>query len=239
MISDSKISPHMETPNRIRPVIASNLRSYIELEIRNLILRGEFKPGERLVESEIAEQMEISRTPLREVFSALEREGLVVNIPRRGNFVVDFTSDDIEEIYSLRLLLEVGAIKRGVSRLTQKDIDYMQSLLDQLGKIVLITGKDEQITELDLAFHEHICICAGHTRLLNTWRSMSMQTRMLIGVTSQTYFQSPESPKVIHQRILDAIVRRDVGAAEEMLVEHFLDAQSRAQDGIQSLHSKK
>ena len=239
MISDSEIKPLMETPNLIRPVIASNLRSNIELEIRNLILQGVFKPGERLVESEIAEKMEISRTPLREVFSALEREGLVVNIPRRGNFVVDFTSDDIEEIYSLRLLLEVGAIKRLVSHLTQKDIDYFQSLIDQLGKIVSITGKDEQITELDLAFHEHICICAGHTRLLNAWRSMIMQTRMLIGVTSQTYFQSPDIPKSMHQRILDAIVQRDVDKAEEMLVEHFVDAQSRAQDGFQSLRNNK
>ena len=227
----------MEAPNRIRPVSASNLRSHIELQIRNLILRGVFKPGERLIESEIAEQMGVSRPPLREVFSALEREGLVVNIPRHGNFVVDFTSNDIEEIYSLRLLLEVGAIKRLVTRLTQEEIDYFQSLLDQLGKIISTTGQDEQITELDLAFHEYICICAGHTRLLNTWRSMSMQTRMLIGVTSQTYFQSPNRPKVIHQRILDAIVRRDVVPAEEMLVEHFMDAQSRAQDGIQKLHS--
>lgn len=225
----------METPSLIRPISTSNLRSHIEQQIRNLILRGEFKPGERLVESEIAERMGVSRPPVREAFSALEREGLVVNIPRRGNFVVDFTSSDIEEIYSLRLLLEVGAIKRVINHLSRKDIDYLQGLLNQLGKIVLIHGQEEQVTELDLAFHEYICVCAGHNRLLTTWRSMIMQTRMLIGVTSQTYHLSPERPKVMHQRILDAIINRDLVTAEGMLVEHFTDAQSRAQEGIRNL----
>lgn len=227
----------MESSNRIQPISASNLRSHIEQQIRTLILRGEFKPGERLVESEIAERMGVSRPPVREVFSALEREGLVVNIPRRGNFVVDFTSQDIEEIYSLRLLLEVDAIKRVVNLLTQKDKDYLQGLLDQLGKIVHEAGMEEQVTELDLSFHEYIVVCASHTRLLNTWRSMSMQTRMLIGVTSQTYHQSPDRPKVMHQRILDAIVNRDIVSAEAMLVAHFTDAQSRAQEGIKRLHN--
>ena len=228
----------MDTQNQIRPVTTINLRDYIARDLRGLILRGAFKPGERLIESEIAEQMGVSRPPLREALSALEREGLVVSIPRRGSFVVDFTDQDIEEIYSFRFLLEVGALKRMVMRQTQKDIDYLQNLLDQLGDVLLQSGMYEQTITLDLAFHEHICICANHSRLLSAWRSMSQQTRMLIGVTSQSYNQSPEKPKVMHQLILDAIARRDVAAAEEMLRDHFADAESRAHDRIQQLHQK-
>ena len=98
----------------MRPITAVNLRNHIEEEIRRAILQGRFKPGESLVESTIAAEIGVSRAPVREVLSALERVGLVVNIPRRGSFVIDFTPKDIEEIYTLRLLLEVDAIHRAV-----------------------------------------------------------------------------------------------------------------------------
>ena len=93
----------------LQPLNVQNLRGHIQEKLCTAILNGIFKPGERLVESAIAEQLGVSRAPVREVLSALEREGLVITIPRRGNFVVDFTDKDIEEIYSLRTLLEIGA----------------------------------------------------------------------------------------------------------------------------------
>jgi DNA-binding GntR family transcriptional regulator len=228
----------MDTIHEIRPVSASSLRMYIARDLRDLILKGIFKPGERLVESEIAEKMGVSRPPLREALSALEQEGLVVNYPRRGNFVIDFSDQDIEEIYSFRLLLEVGALNRMVVRQTREDLDFLQQLLDQLGEVVWQSGMDEQRTTLDLAFHEHICICAGHSRLLSAWRSMGQQTRILIGMTSQTYYQSPKQPMVLHQSILDAIIKRDLAEAEERLRLHFVDAENRAHAAMQRLHSE-
>ena len=110
---------------QLRQIQTLNLRSQIEQEVRDAIIRGVFKPGERLVESVIASRLGVSRAPVREVLSALERENLVVNIPRRGYFVIDFTEKDIDEIYSFRLLLEIGALRRAISRFTEDDFEKM------------------------------------------------------------------------------------------------------------------
>jgi DNA-binding GntR family transcriptional regulator len=108
-------------PPPLQPLNVLNLRSHIEQQVRKAILNGTFKPGERLVETAIAEQLGVSRAPVREALSALEREGIVVNVPRRGYSVIDFTDKDIDEVYSLRLLLEIGALRRAVYRFTEKE----------------------------------------------------------------------------------------------------------------------
>jgi DNA-binding GntR family transcriptional regulator len=199
------------------------------------ILHGVFKPGQRLVESDIAENMGVSRAPVREVLSALEREGLVVNVPRRGSFVVAFTDKDIDEIYSLRLLLEIGAVKRAIPHFTEADRGTLQDLVDELGQQALRRDDFDALVNLDLRFHEYLLSKADHRRLFNAWKSLSMQTRMLIGITSKTYDQYPEQPKELHQEILNAIFARDAATAAQKLTDHILDAQQRALTGLKTL----
>ena len=218
--------------NRLQPVIARNLRAEIELGMREAILHGVFKPGERLIESDIAEKMGVSRAPLREVLSALEREGLVVNIPRRGNFVIDFTDKDIEEIYSLRLLLEIGALKLSISKFYDDDYGNLQKIVDDLGEQALRRDDFDLLVNLDFSFHEYVCAKANHNRLLNMWKSIRMQTRLLIGITSKTYDEYPQQPRERHQDILNAIRARDLASAEKSLTDHILDAQQRAMVGM-------
>ena len=104
---------------QLQPLNVLNLRQHINQRIRDAILDGTYKPGQRLVETFIAEQLDVSRAPVREALSALEQEGVVIHVPRRGYLVVDFTDKDIEEVYSLRLLLEVGALERVVKCATE------------------------------------------------------------------------------------------------------------------------
>jgi DNA-binding GntR family transcriptional regulator len=225
--------------NRLRRISASNLRSEIKKAMQEAILHGVFKPGERLVESDIAENMGVSRAPVREVLSALEHEGLVVNVPRRGSFVVAFTDKDIEEIYSLRLLLEIGAVKRAIPRLTTGDRDVLQKLVDELGEQALRRDDFDVLVNLDLRFHEYLFSTADHRRLFSAWKSLSMQTRLLIGITSKTYDQYPQQPKELHQEILDAIFARDEATAEHKMTIHILDAQTRAVTGMKQLHTER
>ena len=89
----------------LQPLEKTNLRDHILEQLRSVILDGSYKPGERLVELTIADQLHVSRAPVREALSALEQEGLVVQIARRGYFVVDFSEKDILGIY---LLLKKG-----------------------------------------------------------------------------------------------------------------------------------
>lgn len=213
--------------NQLRQISALNLRSQIEKEVRDAILRGVFKPGQRLVESVIANQLGVSRAPVREVLSALEREGLVVNIPRRGNFVIDFTEKDIDEIYSLRLLLEIGAIRRAITRIKKADLQKMQTIVNKIGEAS--RNQEDQLTimTLDLSFHEYIYDLADHSRMRALWNSIRMQTQLLIGLTTKTHNYGNQ-PMELHQKILDALRAKDLATAEATLTAHIMDAQQRA-----------
>ena len=229
----------MPTDNlHLQPLMVPNLRDHIKRQMSSAILNGTFRPGERLIEATIAEQLGVSRAPVREALAALEREGLVVYNPRRGYTVLDFTDKDIEEIYSLRLLLEIGALRRALDRLTEQDLAEMQRILDELGEAARQNRDYGMMVELDFSFHELICRVADHSRLYTAWNNMRQQTRLLIGMTSRTHYDNPEQPREFHLRILDAIRDHDFQRAEAHLTEHILDAERRARTALQTLHSK-
>lgn len=218
------------------PLAVLNLRDHIEEKLRAAILRGIFKPGDHLVETTIAEQLGVSRAPVREALSALERAGLVVCIPRRGYFVIDFTEKDVEEIYSLRLLLELGALRRAISRITEADLEELQALVHRLDESARRKEAPEETVALDLSFHGHICKLADHERLLCCWDNLRAQAQLLVGVTTRTHYDHPEEPGKLHQAILDAIREQDLARAEEVLTAHMEDAQRRAMAALRSLH---
>jgi DNA-binding GntR family transcriptional regulator len=215
----------------LRQIQTLNLRSQIEQEVRDAIIRGVFKPGERLVESEIASRLGVSRAPVREVLSALERENLVVNIPRRGYFVIDFTEKDIDEIYSFRLLLEIGALRRAITRFTEEDFAEMQLIVNRLGEAASRQEDQAAIVSLDLSFHEYIYEVADHSRMRAIWNTIRLQILMLIGVTSKTH-SYPSQPVELHQKILDALRVRDLATAEAVITAHVQDAQQRAMNSL-------
>jgi DNA-binding GntR family transcriptional regulator len=165
---------------------------------------------------------------VRETLAALEREGIVVQTPRRGYSVVDLTNKDIDEIYSLRLLLEKEALRKVMERVTEEDLVEMQRLVDELGEAARERSDPEAIVALDFEFHRYLCNVADHSRLCATWNSLRLQTQMLIGWTSRTYYQQPDQPKEWHQRILDAIREGDLARGRAVLTDHILDAQRRA-----------
>lgn len=212
---------------RLKPIDNSGLRNQIEEQVRTAIVDGYLKPGDHLIESAIAEQLQLSRAPVREALSALERDGIIVYFPRRGYFVVEFTQKDIEEIYSLRLLMEIGALRMALPRLTESDIRHMQQIVDTLGQVEE-KWEQSRIANLDLSFHEIICKAANHSRLYEVWDRMRMQTWMLMGMTTRTHYDRPQNHRQFHQQILDAILDKDLVRAETLLSDHIIDAQQRA-----------
>jgi DNA-binding GntR family transcriptional regulator len=216
----------------LQPLNKTNLREHILAQLRSVILEGTYKPGDRLVELTIADQLQVSRAPVREALCALEQEGVVVQVPRRGYFVVDFDEKDLEEVYSLRLLLENEAVQRATQRAGDKDFRQMQRLVDAMAKAATDKQDPGTIVGLDLAFHELICRLADHSRLLWAWNSLRMQTQILVGVTSRTHYDHPDEPREWHQVILDAMRAKDVVQAQQILDEHVLDAKERARAAL-------
>jgi DNA-binding GntR family transcriptional regulator len=223
--------------SQLKPVEALTLRDHIKQQILDVILNGTFMPGERLIESAIADQLGVSRAPVREALSALECEGIVVNVSRRGYFVTDFTDKDIEEIYSLRLILEIGALHRAIDRFTEQDIDRLQQIIDDIGQEIRQGADLRKTVAKDLSFHEQIFLAADHSRLYAAWNSICLQIYLLIGLASATRFDYPDESRESHQRILDAIAARDLKRTEARLSEHILDAQQRARMALETLRS--
>jgi DNA-binding GntR family transcriptional regulator len=220
---------------QLRPLDVANLRDHIEQQISNAILNGVFRSGERLVESAVAETLGVSRAPVREALAALEREGLVFQVPRRGYFVVDLTDKDIEEIYSLRLLLEKEALRRAMDRVSEEHLAEMQRLVNRLGKAARELSDPETIVALDLEFHQYLCRVADHSRLCVAWNSLRLQMQMLIGWTSKTHYRYPDQPRELHQQIVDALRDQDLAQGEAVLTEHIADAHQRALMASRSL----
>lgn len=212
---------------RLKPIDNAGLRNQIEEQVRNAIVDGLLKPGDHLIESAIAEQLQLSRAPVREALSALERDGIIVYYPRRGYFVIEFTQKDIEEVYSLRLLMEIGALRLAFPTFSNADIQQMQEIVDTLGEVGE-KWEHSRIANLDLSFHEIICKAADHSRLYAVWDRMRMQTWMLMGMTTHTHYDRPQNHRQFHQQILDAILDKDLPTAEKLLSDHIVDAQQRA-----------
>lgn len=205
-----------------QPVEEKSLRDRVVANIRKAIEAGALKPGNRLVEADIAAQMGISRAPVREAIRLLEQEGFVTSIPRKGSFVVELTRQDIEEIYSLRSALEALAVKLAIQRMTSGDIDELEMLIDKMRKAV-----DEhdlpQLVESDLAFHERLICLSGNARLIRTWRRMNTQLRLFLVIKDQLY-ENWRDVVDTHPPVLEAIRAGDVNLAQHEMSEHIIEA---------------
>src|SRR3954452_3545419 len=100
------------------PAVQQALHTQVYEALRRAVVSGSLGPGQRVNEAEVARQMQISRAPVREAIRQLERDGLLVSVPRRGTIVASLSSSDVEETFTLRADLEARAIGRAVGRLT-------------------------------------------------------------------------------------------------------------------------
>ncbi|MHB8158341.1 MAG: GntR family transcriptional regulator [Desulfocucumaceae bacterium] len=204
--------PHLKT---------ETLKENVLHILRTAILSGELKPGERLVESKLADEMGISRGPVREAVSQLKSEGLLKVIPHKGTFVVEWSDRDLQEVYLLRSVLEGFAARRVAELFTDKDYLYLQGLLDK-AKALPAEGAVSEISGICLKFHEYICGGCGLPRLYEMWSVLNIQ-RNLFSVLSFSYY-SRELIIEKHQKLLDELCSGDPAVAEESMRCHIMDA---------------
>ena len=202
------------------PAVQQTLFSHVYDALRRAIVTGALKPGQRVNEAEVARQMRISRAPVREAIRLLEQAGLLVSTPRRGTVVVSLSSEDVEEVYTLRADLETRAIGRATPRLTDADLVELEHLLG----VMQAAGKSGDLTALldaDIAFHRRIVKTAGWPQLQRVWESLHPRTLTLY--TMQTLVGwSAAMHADRHQPVLDALRTRDVEAATAAIREHIL-----------------
>lgn len=156
------------------------LRDVVFNTLRQAILRGELKPGERLMEIQLAERLGVSRTPVREAIRKLELEGLVVMVPRKGAEVASISEKSLKDVLEVRKALEELAAELACQRMTEEEIREAEEQLEEFKKE--IQGDDlTKIAEMDVQFHELIYLGTKNERLiqmLNNLREQMYRYRM-------------------------------------------------------------
>lgn len=147
--------------------------------LRAAILGGEFAPGEHLGETELADRLEVSRGPVRDAIATLAHEGLVLVEPHKGARIPLLSRRDVEEVFSLRLALEVLAGREAIRNATDADLDALTSALDPI-EIALASNDRRAVTDADLQFHDAFYRAAHHQRLQRTWQNLRSQVSLCL-----------------------------------------------------------
>ena len=151
------------------------LRDVVFNTLRQAILKGELKPGERLMEIKLANKLGVSRTPVREAIRKLELEGLVLMIPRKGAEVAEITRQDMEDVLEVRTALEELAVKDACDHITDAQLSELKKASNEFKK-ALLEGKDlVTCADADMHFHDVILSATNNRRLIQMLNNLSEQ----------------------------------------------------------------
>jgi len=209
-------------PGALGTVDTRPLRQQIADSIMQAILDGEIRPGEALVEMDIATRLGVSRAPVREALQLLARTSLVESAPYRGTTVRPLTRTDVEEVYSLRTLHETFALRRAVALDAAGTARELRQVCETMRDIA--AARDwASLAAADVRFHETLLRRASHGLLLDVWRDIHLRVRQIMALRNR---QNPDSMEVFyrHLPIVEAIEAGDLEAAIARLEEHIASA---------------
>lgn len=193
-------------------------------DLRQAIITHELEPGRRIAEDELALQMGVSRGPIREALMRLEREGLVITERHKGARVASWDDADIQEIYSMRSVLEVLAIEWACKNATASDIEAMEDVLRNYAKLTEKQRTPSVVSGIDLDFHTALFAAAHHDRLLQAWTVLRSQILAFLVYTwskdkniNKTFLPSwaPD-----HAAIVEIIRNKQTKKAKDMVSAH-------------------
>lgn len=150
------------------------LRDVVFNTLRKAILTGELKPGERLLEIHLANQLGVSRTPIREAIRKLELEGLVIMMPRRGAEVAQITEKSLRDVLEVRRTLDALCAELACDRITDEEKERLKEACEEFEKAT-VTGDATTIAEADVALHDIIVKATGNQRLVQLIHNLSEQ----------------------------------------------------------------
>lgn len=201
------------------------LRDVVFNTLRRAILKGELKPGERLMEIALADKLGVSRTPIREAIRKLELEGLVVMAPRKGAKVASITERDLNDVLEVRKGMEVLAISLACKRITGEELEKLESI-ERSFQSLIESGNLTELAEMDVKFHDTIYQATNNQRLvqlLNNLREQMYRYRM-------EYLKDIAVRRTLaeeHKAICEALRGRDENKAQNYVSVH-IDNQQKA-----------
>jgi DNA-binding GntR family transcriptional regulator len=189
--------------------------------IRASILSGDLAAGTKLVEADLAQKFGVSRGPIREALRELSREGLVVDLPRRGTFVCTLTQADLTEVYLVREALELVAVREVTASATDAELAAFAESHRVMDETWRGSDWNAAITA-DARFHLTLIKLAKNKRMETIYEQMGAQTVLLLVTTASSDVSIRGAPlQAIHRAIADAVVARDVDAARQAIADHY------------------
>ncbi len=236
--------PQRRTPHAQNVLVPSafETRSFAQTAVgllREMILSGGYGPGERLNELAISEQLQISRSPIREALQTLAGQGLVHFIPGRGAFVTDFDIDSIRELGELRIALESRAARLAASRATSAQLNEIRLILTHSEKAIRSGEIDDLLDYSDrtiqsggdypqkLDFHQAVLNASHNQRLVDAADTAATQFRLARARTGREAAWAAEAHEE-HRVIVEALERHDPETADVAMEEHLANSVSRS-----------
>lgn len=212
------------------------LRDVVFETLRKAILKGNLKPGERLMELTLANRLGVSRTPIREAIRKLELEGLVVMVPRKGAQVAKITEKDLNDVLEVRRGLEELSIRMACERITKESLEELEKASRDFEKAVEV-GDVTALAEADVRFHDIIYAATDNRRLnqiVNNLREQMFRYRM-------EYLKEEDSRNKLvgeHDAICRAIREQDFDRAKELVCLHIDNQQQAIMENIKAKENK-
>lgn len=226
-------------PLQLEPLKNRALRDSIASAIRSAIANGQLRPGDPVPEAQIAEQLRVSRSPVREAFRKLEEQGLLVSYPHRGTYVTQFTEKDAREIYQLRVGLEGLAMRWAIEAGCGPELQARLGRIVERMRLLVGTERMSEMAELDSEFHTAIMEASGNSRLQQLWHGMDPFVWMLVGLIRDEEEATVVPARLIpeHEEVLAALGADEPRVAEEAIHAHILrrrdTALSRLRDDLE------
>jgi DNA-binding GntR family transcriptional regulator len=212
--------PESQLEAPLAPARQKDLFQEVADRLREAILRGRFKPGERLRETELATMLEVSRGPIREALAQLEHEGLVITQRNHGATVARLSREDAEEVKSLRLALERLAVQLIVRSAGEEVLVALDQMVQNLKSADTHRITVREIAEFEIQFHDLLYRSTGHGRLYQAWSSLRSQVHTLL--LSRNVDDPGIRDVVIHRHglVMDALRSRDENVALAVIEAH-------------------
>ncbi len=200
------------------------LRDVVFEAMREAILTQVLRPGERLMEIQLAEDMGVSRTPVREAIKKLVAEGFVTLTPRKGAQVAELSLDDVRELYEIRSGLEVLACGLAAERASKEEIEEIVRYVSKTSE-ELYSQNVAGIVQIDIGFHDLVYKATHNGRLLSILLNISAQVYRIRASSIQLPGRKEES-LLEHRQIAEAISARDVSLARKLAQKHIANARN-------------
>jgi len=220
---------------------SQSLRQQVYQSIKQIILKGDLASGERVVETKLAQQLKVSRTPIREAIGQLKQEQLIVSKDNGGFKVATLTVRDAIQLYDCRIALEQLAVEGACEHITPKQLKQLEKLVLQAEKLIeLQSDKSDslKLLEIDYKFHHLIAESSGNQWLL-TLLEQVFDKMALLRVQTTKHNPNVLEIRLEHREVYQAIALKNIDLAQSTIEEHLVASKARVASEMEIINNSK